>query len=43
MEAYQLKIKERIEELGRMMGYEVEEEWTPSTLREKSRKNSYIP
>ena len=43
MEAYQLKTKEKIEELGRMMGYQVEEEWTPSTLREKSRKNSYIP
>jgi hypothetical protein len=36
-------VKNKIRYLGKMMGFEIEEEWTPSSLREKSRKDFYIP
>jgi hypothetical protein len=36
-------VKNKIKYLGKMMGFEIEEEWTPSSLREKSRKDFYIP
>ncbi len=37
------EIRNELKSLGNMMGFEVEEEWTPSTLREKSRMHIYIP
>jgi len=37
------EIRKELRSLGNMMGFEVEEEWTPSTLREKSRVDIYIP
>ena len=43
MRAEEAKIREKIKNLGKMMGFDVEEEWTPSTLKEKSRTNFYIP
>jgi hypothetical protein len=36
-------VKNKIRYLGKMMGFEIKEEWTPSSLREKSRKDFYIP
>jgi hypothetical protein len=37
------EVKNKIKYLGRIMGFEIEEEWTPSTLKEKSRRNFYLP
>jgi hypothetical protein len=34
-------IKRKIKYLGKIVGFEAEEEWTPSTLKEKSRRNFY--
>ena len=41
--SYEMEVKEKIERLGKLMGFEIEEEWTPSTLKEKSREDFYIP
>jgi len=43
MKSYKEEIKEKIKDLGRALGFEVKEEWTPSTLKERSRENFYIP
>ena len=43
LKSYEKEVKEKIKHLGRLMGFEIGEEWTPSTLKEKSRKDSYIP
>ncbi|MEM3697616.1 MAG: hypothetical protein QXQ94_08990 [Candidatus Bathyarchaeia archaeon] len=40
---FEVKVKEKIKRLGIIMGFEVEEEWTPSTLKKKSKKDFYIP
>ena len=37
------EVRDKIKHLGKIMGFEVEEEWTPSTLKEKSRRGFYIP
>jgi hypothetical protein len=37
------EVRDKIKHLGEIMGFEVEEEWTPSTLRERSRRGFYIP
>ncbi|GAI28201.1 unnamed protein product, partial [marine sediment metagenome] len=36
------KLEKKIKNLGRMMRFNVDEEWTPSTLREKARADFYI-
>jgi hypothetical protein len=43
LKSYEKEVKEKIISLGKSMGFEIEEEWTPSTLKEKSRKDFYIP
>ena len=43
LKSYEEEVKEKIKNLGKMLGFEIEEEWTPSTLREKSREEFYIP
>ena len=43
MKIYEKEIKEKIKNLGKLLGFEIEEEWTPSTLKEKSREDFYIP
>ncbi|MEM1582980.1 MAG: hypothetical protein QXK89_10820 [Candidatus Bathyarchaeia archaeon] len=40
---FEEEVKNKIKYLGKLMGFEIEEEWTPSTLREKSKKDFYIP
>ncbi|MBS7649679.1 hypothetical protein KEJ17_08580 [Candidatus Bathyarchaeota archaeon] len=41
--SFEIEVKNKIKYLGKLMGFEVEEEWAPSTLKEKSRKDFYIP
>ena len=43
LKSYEEEIKEKIKNLGKILGFEIEEEWTPSTLKEKSREDFYIP
>jgi len=43
LKSYEREVKEKIEYLGRLLGFEIEEEWTPSTLKRKSREDFYIP
>jgi len=43
LKSYEKEIKEKIKNLGKILGFEIEEEWTPSTLKEKSREDFYIP
>jgi len=40
---YEKRIKEKIKELGRALGFEVEEEWTPEPLKTENRQEVYIP
>ncbi|MEM3986667.1 MAG: hypothetical protein QXR39_07830 [Candidatus Methanomethylicia archaeon] len=42
-ENFEREVKDKIKQLGKLMGFEIEEEWTPSTLKEKSRRDFYIP
>lgn len=42
-ENFEREVKNKIKQLGKLMGFEIEEEWTPSTLKEKSRRDFYIP
>jgi len=39
---YEKNIRDKLKYLGRLMGFDVEEEWTPSTLK-KSRRKYYVP
>jgi len=41
--AFEKNVKNKIKYLGELMGFEVEEEWTPSTLKEKARRDFYVP
>lgn len=41
--AYELQIRGKIRNLGQSLGFEVDEEWTPSTLRGMSREEVYVP
>ncbi len=41
--SFEEEVREKIKRLGRLMGFEIDEEWTPSSLREKSRRDYYIP
>jgi len=43
LKSYEKEIKEKIKNLGKTLGFEIEEEWTPSTLKEKSREDFYVP
>ena len=43
LKSYEKEIKEKIKNLGKILGFEIEEEWAPSTLKEKSREDFYIP
>jgi len=43
LKSYEKEVKEKIKNLGKILGFEIEEEWTPSTLKEKSREEFYIP
>ena len=43
LKSYEEEVKEKIKNLGKILGFEIEEEWTPSTLKEKSREEFYIP
>jgi len=43
MRSYKEEIREKIKNLGRLLGFEVNEEWTPSTLRERTRDEFYMP
>lgn len=36
-------VRKKVKKLGRLMGFEIDEEWSPSSLREKSREDFYIP
>jgi hypothetical protein len=40
---YEKEVKEKLKNLGKLMGFEIDEEWTPSTLKEKSKEDFYIP
>lgn len=40
---FEKELKNKIKHLGKLMGFEIEEEWTPSTLKKKSRKDFYLP
>ena len=40
---YEEVIREKIKNLGKILGFEVEEEWTPEPLKEESRQEVYIP
>jgi hypothetical protein len=40
--AFEKDVKNKIKYLGKLMGFEIEEEWTPSTLKEKSRRDFYV-
>jgi hypothetical protein len=41
--AFEEEVKDKIKYLGKIMGFEIEEEWVPSTLKEESRRDFYIP
>jgi hypothetical protein len=41
--AFEREVKDKIILLGKLLGFEIEEEWTPSSLREKSREEFYVP
>jgi hypothetical protein len=41
--SYQQQVREKIKHLGRSLGFEVAEEWTPSTLIGASRQEIYVP
>ena len=43
MKSYEEEVKQKIKNLEKILGFEIEEEWTPSTLKEKSREEFYIP
>lgn len=36
---FEKEVKDKIKCLGKLMGFEIEEEWTPSTLKGKSRRD----
>jgi len=40
---YERELKEKIKALGRLLGFEVAEEWTPESLRKEDRREVYIP
>ena len=40
---YEETIREKIKNLGKILGFEVEEEWTPEPLKKESRQEVYIP
>jgi len=41
--SFEEQVRQKIKDLGKLLGFEVDEEWAPSTLREKSRRDFYIP
>lgn len=43
MSVHEREIRNKIKHLGELLGFESKEEWTPSTLKKKSRKDFYIP
>lgn len=43
MPNYEGKIRNEIKHLGQLLGFEVEEEWSPATLKKRSRKEFYMP
>ncbi|AIF69637.1 hypothetical protein PAP_06185 [Palaeococcus pacificus DY20341] len=40
---YERELREKIKDLGRKLGFEVAEEWTPEPLRKEDRREVYIP
>ena len=40
---YEGVIREKIKNLGRILGFEVEEEWAPEPLKRESRQEIYVP
>jgi len=40
---YEKVLRERIKELGRKLGFEVAEEWTPQRLKKEDRREVYVP
>jgi len=43
MTDYEVKVRNNIKHLGKLLGFEVETEWSPSTFKKKSRKEFYVP
>ena len=37
--SFEEQVRQKIKDLGKLLGFEVDEEWAPSTLREKSRRD----
>ena len=40
---YEEVIREKIKNLGKILGFEVEEEWTPEPLKRENRREIYVP
>jgi hypothetical protein len=43
MTDYEVKVRNKIKHFGKLLGFEVEEEWSPSTFKKMSREEVYIP
>jgi len=43
LKSYEREVRKKIENLGKLMGFEICEKWAPSTLKGKSRQDLYIP
>lgn len=43
MRNYEKTIRTKIRRLGKLLGFEIDEEWTPSTLKGLSRAEQYVP